>query len=67
LEILRTLNQNVEGLHKSAMLNPEICMCKTICIGLQPLHCSPLQNVTIEKMKSDNFKALQKWLKAIPW
>jgi hypothetical protein len=29
-------------------------------IGLQPLLCSLLQNATISKMKSDNFKALQK-------
>jgi hypothetical protein len=33
--------------------------------GLAPLHCRPLQNATISKMKSDNFKAKQKGLQAI--
>jgi hypothetical protein len=34
---------------------------------VQRLHCtgSPLQNATISKMNNDNFKALQKALKAI--
>jgi hypothetical protein len=36
-------------------------MCDTVTlVGLQPLRCSSLQNATISKMKSDNFKALQK-------
>jgi hypothetical protein len=36
-------------------------MCSTL-IGLQLLQCSPLQNVNILKMKSYNYKALQKVL-----
>jgi hypothetical protein len=32
---------------------------------LTPLYFKPLQNVTVLEMKSDNFKTLQKGLKAI--
>jgi hypothetical protein len=41
------------------------CLQFVTLIGLQPLHCEPLENATISKMKSDIFKALQKRLETI--
>jgi hypothetical protein len=47
---------------KSVVLIHKIFMCNNICNAYltSPLQCSLLQNATISKMKSDNFKTLQK-------
>jgi hypothetical protein len=59
--------------NKGSVVEPHMfCLALTIgekmfipLTGLQLIHCIPLQNATISNMKSKNYEALQKWVKAI--